>query len=143
MTNSSHLLATVNLVLGGLVFLLGLVILRENPRQRLNRIVSMLLFFGGFAAVLAGLALQLPPNSRGAGLLGNAALLWELFFPTAFVLASIFPEEREFLRRFRLPGNIRWNGFLAVVFAPHLFHFVLLAMVTGWAAAATSQVGAP
>ena len=31
------ILATVNLVLGGLAFLLGMLILRENPRQRLNR----------------------------------------------------------------------------------------------------------
>ena len=60
MTDSSHLLATVNLVLGGLVFLLGFVILRENPRQRLNRVVSLMLFFGGFGAVLAvGLVAEL------------------------------------------------------------------------------------
>ena len=35
--NSLRVLATINLVLGGLVFLLGMLILRENPRQRLNR----------------------------------------------------------------------------------------------------------
>ena len=34
------ILAALNLVLGGLVFLLGLVILRENPRQKLNRVVQ-------------------------------------------------------------------------------------------------------
>ena len=60
MTNSSHLLATVNLVLGGLVFLLGFVILRENPRQRLNRVVSMMLFFGGLGGILAALTLLVP-----------------------------------------------------------------------------------
>ena len=143
MNNSTHLLATVNLVLGGLVFLLGLVIFRENPRQRLNRIVSLLLFFGGFGSVLAGLALLLPARAPGAAGAGNEALLWELFFPTAFVLASIFPNEREFLRRFRLPGGIRWGGFLALVFAPHLVHFVLLAVMAGWNPAAGPQISPP
>jgi serine phosphatase RsbU (regulator of sigma subunit) len=143
MTNSSHLLASVNLVLGGLVFLLGLVILRENPRQRLNRIVSMLLFFGGFGTVLAALSLLLPPNSKGASLPENAAFLWELFFPTAFVLASIFPEEREFLHSFRLPESLRWNGYLVIVFAPHIVHFVLLLAMAGWSGKADPLLSAP
>jgi hypothetical protein len=46
----SQWLATLNLVLSGLVFLLGLVILRENPRHRLNRVVALLLFCGSFGA---------------------------------------------------------------------------------------------
>ena len=126
MTNSTYLLASITLVLGGLVFLLGLVILRENPHQRLNLTVSMLLFFGGFGTVLAGFALLQPAASRGAAVLENAAWLWEFFFPTAFVFAIIFPEEHVFLRTFRLPEGWRWNGFLALVFAPHVVHFVLV-----------------
>lgn len=128
MTNSSNLLATINLVLGGLVFLLGLVILRENPKQRLNRIVSLLLFFGGFGAVFQALALMLP--SRGAANVSqNAAILWELFFPTAFVLAAIFPEERPFTRLLRIPGPFRDRSFLPIVFGPHVFHLVLMIVV--------------
>ncbi len=125
MTNFTHLLASVNLVLGGLVFLLGLVILRENPRQRLNRIVSLLLFFGGFGAVLAALAV-LRPEGKGAMAPQNAAFLWELFFPTTFLLASIFPEERPFLRIVRAPDGLRWTLFMALVFTPHFFHFAIL-----------------
>ncbi|HTR96380.1 MAG TPA: SpoIIE family protein phosphatase [Candidatus Acidoferrales bacterium] len=143
MANSTHLLASVNLVLGGLVFLLGLVILRENPRQRLNRIVSMLLFFGGFGTVLAAVSLLLPVSAKGASLYENAAYLWELFFPTTFVLASIFPEERAFLRAFRLPDALRWSGFLVLVFAPHVFHFILLPLVGAWAAPAGPIVSTP
>ena len=126
MTNSSQVLATVNLVLGGLVFLLGFVILRENPRQRLNRVVSLMLFFGGFGAVLAALSLLVPGTGGGAGLQGNVAYVWELFFPTAFLLASIFPEERPFTRPFLLPGGVKTPSFSVLVYAPHAFHFVLV-----------------
>lgn len=130
--NSSSVLASVNLVLGGLVFLLGLLILRENPRQRLNRVVSMLLFFGGFGALLAGVQLLLPVQAGKPSLTANAAYLWEFFFPTSFVLASIFPEERAYLRRFRLPGGVRWTGFLLLAYAPHLVHFLLVMLMTHW-----------
>ena len=126
MTNSSQVLATVNLVLGGLVFLLGFVILRENSRQRLNRVVSSMLFFGGFGAVLAALSLLVPGTGGGAGLQANVAYVWELFFPTAFLLASIFPEERPFTRPFLLPGGVKTPSFSVLVYAPHAFHFVLV-----------------
>src|SRR5262245_28358659 len=138
MTNSSHLLATVNLVLGGLVFLLGFVILRENPRQRLNRVVSMLLLFGGLGAVLAALTLLVPGTGEGAGLQSNVAYLWELFFPTAFLLASIFPEQREFVRPFTLPGGMRSPNFILLVYSPHAFHF-LLVVVTSFIPATSSS----
>lgn len=128
MSNSSNLLATVNLVLGGLVFLLGLVILRENPKQKLNRIVSLLLFFGGFGAVFSALALMLP-GKNAASVTQNAAILWELFFPTAFVLAANFPEERAFTRLLRIPGPFRDRSFALLVFGPHIFHFVLMMVV--------------
>ncbi len=128
--NSSQLLATVNLVLGGLVFLLGFVILRENPRQRLNRVVSLMLFFGGLGAVLAALTLLVPDKAAGVGLQSNVAYLWELFFPTAFLLASIFPEERLFARPFTLPGGLRSPNFVLLVYTPHAFHFMLILVVS-------------
>jgi sigma-B regulation protein RsbU (phosphoserine phosphatase) len=123
---SSQLLATVNLVLGGLVFLLGFVILRENPHQRLNRVVSLMLFFGGLGAVLAALTLLVPGKTQGAGFQSNVAYLWELFFPTAFLLASIFPEERAYVQPFRLPGGLKSPNFVLLAYLPHAFHFLLV-----------------
>jgi serine phosphatase RsbU (regulator of sigma subunit) len=143
MTNSTYLLASVTLVLGGLVFLLGLVILRENSHQRLNRIVSLLLFFGGFGTVLAGFALLQPAASHSTDAVEKAALFWELFFPTAFVLASIFPEEHVFLRTIRLPEGLRWNGFLVLVFSPHLVHFLLLMFMNGWGSGHPLPIASP
>ena len=132
MTSTYQLLASFNLVLGGMVFLLGLVILRENPHQRLNRVVSLMLFFGGFGAVLSALALLLPAAAKGAPLGGNVAYLWQLFFPTAFLFAAIFPEERAFTRPIKLPGGSRGPGFMTLVYAPHTFHFLLVLAMATW-----------
>jgi serine phosphatase RsbU (regulator of sigma subunit) len=123
------LLATGNLILGGLVFLLGLTILRENPRQTLNRVVAFMLFFGGLGSILTALgflAVRGGPQGTaapaGVSLAQNFAYLWEFFFPTLFLFASIFPRERGFVRRFR--------GFSYLVYAPHTFHFLLLLGIT-------------
>jgi serine phosphatase RsbU (regulator of sigma subunit) len=135
-------LSTLNLSLGGLAFLLGLLILRENAGQRLNRVVSAMLFFAGLGAVLTGLAIW---SGRAAGVAGAAAAsgatrdlqnlsyLWEFFFPALFLFASVFPEERAWARyRPRLPWGLRAPGFAAWVFAPHVFHFALLLVLGVW-----------
>ena len=134
---NSHLaLSTLNLGLGGLVFLLGLVILRENPSQRVNRLVALMLFFGAFGAVLAGITF-LPGRGRGPApdLLQNMSYVWEFFFPTLFAFASVFPEERAFthIPRFTVGDRPLWTpGFTTLVFAPYVFHFVLMVMITVW-----------
>ena len=112
--------ATLNLTLGGLVFLLGFIVFRENPGQRLNRVVALMLFFGGLGSVLAALSFLASGGRAGAtsgapDLLQNMSYLWEFFFPSLFLFASIFPEEREFARRRLAP----WlPGFVPLVFAP-------------------------
>jgi serine phosphatase RsbU (regulator of sigma subunit) len=131
--NSFRLLATLNLCLGGLVFLLGLLILRENPRQRLNRVVALMLFFGGFGSILAALSFLNAGPAVGAAAADSAqrsvqnfSYLWEFFFPTLFLFASLFPEERGFTRR---GAGIPWlrfaPNFETLVYAPHAVHFVL------------------
>ncbi len=145
------LLATLNLCLGGLVFLLGLVIFRENPGQRLNRLVSLMLFFGGFGAVVAAIGLLAGRSTTSAvggqavsDLLQNVAYVWEFYFPTLFMFASIFPAERGYARRsWRIP-LLPWRpGFGVLVFAPHVFHFALTAVITRWhAPVALPKLGA-
>ncbi len=135
--NSFLLLSTLNLSLGGLVFLLGFVILRENPGQRLNRIVALMLFFGGFGAVLAALSFMAAQSAKGAAatapLLQSMSYVWEFFFPTLFLFACTFPEERPFIRRLQ---ERRWGfglpGFETLVFAPHVVHFGLALALSLW-----------
>ena len=128
--SSYLLLSTLNFSLGGLVFLLGFIILRENPRHRLNRVVAMMLFFGGVGAVLAAASFMAARagtrTAATAGLLENLSYVWEFFFPTLFLFASIFPEERGFARRRPPAAGKPWlPGFLTLVYLPHTFHFLL------------------
>src|SRR5258707_221791 len=98
--NSYLLLSTLNLALGGLVFLPGVVILRENPAHRVNRAVGLMLFFGGLGAILAGAAFLAARGAKGTAapeILNNVSYLWEFFFPTLFLFACLFPEERPFV----------------------------------------------
>jgi len=131
--SSFRLLATLNLCLGGLVFLLGLVILRENPRQRLNRVVALMLFFGGVGSILAALSFMsagpggmAPAGASAQRSVQNFSYLWEFFFPTMFLFASLFPEERAFTRRGAGIPWLRWGpNFETLVYAPHVAHFAL------------------
>jgi serine phosphatase RsbU (regulator of sigma subunit) len=137
--NSFLLLSTLELSLGGLVFLLGFIILRENSAHRLNRTVAMMLFFGGIGAVLAALsfmASRSPSTAVATGppnLLESVSYLWEFFFPTVFLFASIFPEERAFTRRMPALWGRWWTpGFGTLVFAAHFFHFALMMVLLVW-----------
>ena len=129
------LLSTLNLSLGGLVFLLGFLILRENPGQRLNRVVALMLFFGGLGAVFSALSFMASRGGTSAapGTLQDLSYVWELFFPTLFLFASIFPEERAFVRRPLLRLGRRWAlGFTPLLFVPHAFHFVFVLAASSW-----------
>ena len=105
--SASIFLATLNLMLGGLVFLLGLVILRENSRQKLNRAVAFMLFFGGLGSIVTAIDFITPAETgpRDASFIPtvsqNFSYLWEFFFPTLLVFASVFPRERSFRRKVR------------------------------------------
>jgi sigma-B regulation protein RsbU (phosphoserine phosphatase) len=136
--NTSLILATLNMALGGLVFLLGFVILRENPAQRLNRVVALMLFFGGLGAILAASAFMASVSAGqnaapGGDLLQNVAYVWEFYFPTIFLFANIFPFERAWVRRAPWrPWGLWTPGFVALTFAPHVFHFLLMIVLTVW-----------
>jgi serine phosphatase RsbU (regulator of sigma subunit) len=135
--DTNLILTSANLGLGGLVCLLGLVILRENPGQRLNQLVATMLFLGGFGAVLAGLTFASRQTATaataGPDLLQSMSYVWEFYFPTMFLFACTFPEERAFTRLPKLFGGRIWTpGFAALVYAPHAFHFLLMLVITAW-----------
>jgi serine phosphatase RsbU (regulator of sigma subunit) len=122
----TNFLATLYLLVGALVFLLGFVILREGSGEKVNRATSLMLFSGGMGSVLGGIGLLLSSVNITAAdssndLLRSFNYLWEFFFPSLLYFACVFPEERPFYKR--IPFATFW------IFGPHLFHLAFLALL--------------
>lgn len=114
--------AFLYLACGGAILLLGVLVLRASPGERLNRITAGMMLFGGLGPLVGGLGLLLPVYGKPAiegGLLAEVLNgTWEFFFPTLLLFSLAFPRERPVLKRF---GRFSWT-----LFAPHLVHIVLL-----------------
>ncbi|MGE5177654.1 MAG: PP2C family protein-serine/threonine phosphatase [Bacteroidota bacterium] len=121
---SNATIGTLYLLVAGLVFILGFVILREAPRQRLNRATALMLFFAGLGSVLGAIGFVLESISaanRGSNdLLRSFNYLWELFFPSLLFFACVFPSENRLIRR--VPFAAAW------IFAPHVAHLCLMVL---------------
>jgi len=125
--NWSTLGTGVYLACSFFLFLLGMVILRENFRSRVNRTTAFMLFFGGLGALFAAVGTTL---ARTGTLTAGAAYenwynlfyIWELFFPALLLFALVFPRETETVRRWRF---LRYS-----IFLPHLFHIFWVSFFT-------------
>src|SRR5437870_11622747 len=89
-------IALAYLVVGALVLFLGIIILREAPRERANRATALMLFSGGIGSVLGAVGIVLNsmgPNRAGANdLLRSFNYIWEFFFPSLLFFACVFPK---------------------------------------------------
>ncbi len=120
-------LATAYLTCGALMLFLGLVVLRENPRQRVNRATAAMLVCSGLGPILGAYA-SLSGSSVEAGssvfqdAFAQFAFLWEFFFPSVLLFALVFPRLHPWVRRF---PKISWALFL-----PHIFHVLLVTLLS-------------
>ena len=121
---SNATIGTIYLLVGGLVFVLGLVILRESPRERTNRATALMLFVAGLGSMLGAVGFSLDTGARAGSndLLRSFNYLWELFFPALLYFACVFPTENRLVRR--VPFVAAW------IFAPHAFHLIFMLLQT-------------
>lgn len=123
--NVGFFLASVQLTAGGLIIILGLVLLRESPRNPLNRLVALLLFFAGLGATLGSSDFLIPQinpklEQRGVDLVSEFSYLWEFFFPYLLLFSLSFPRTHPFVQRH---GSVRW-----VLFLPYIGHLLLVGL---------------
>jgi sigma-B regulation protein RsbU (phosphoserine phosphatase) len=121
----SYLLITLSVAVAAIAILLGLVIVREGPRQRLNWLTAVMLFCGGAGALLgaADFVIALRESKlllAQGGLVRSFAFVWEFFFPIFLLFTLYFPIERQPVRRFP------WLAW--VILLPYVFHFALILM---------------
>ena len=121
-------IAGVYLAGGLILFLLGTVILRENPQERVNRVTGTMMFFGGLGPILAAFGnvlVSLRPDAHvlQSGFYYNFFYLWEFFFPQLVFFSLIYPAEHRIIRRH--PRIWIW------IFLPHLFHLLVILIFSG------------
>jgi sigma-B regulation protein RsbU (phosphoserine phosphatase) len=127
---------TLYISIGVLIFLFGLVVLREAPRQRLNIITALMLFLAGLGSVLAASGKMYQGDGLGrqvshAPFVESFAYLWEFFFPALLLFSLLFPREKGILKKVPLFGLL--------IFVPHVFHLLLLL----WVSIAGVDLGLP
>lgn len=109
------------LTLGIIIILLGIIILRENPKQRINRVTAMMMFFAGMGPIFGafGLLLQASPEANLAlAPFRRIFLIWEFFFPQMLLFSFLFPREIQWAKK---------NPLLPFfIFVPHVVHFLLV-----------------
>jgi len=117
------LVASVYLACGAILLFLGGIILKENPKSRVNRVTSLMLLFAGLGPLLASLGttirvMGVPDEFVRAPLTRNIFYLWEFFFPFLLLFSLVFPEENRYLKRY---PKIKY-----LIFIPHAFHLFLV-----------------
>lgn len=110
------------LAIGVLLLLLGILIFRENPSQRLNRVTSVMIFFAAIAPIMGSFGLIIfRMNSQlniDLDFFKRIFLVWEFFFPQLLYFSFLFPLERKIVRI--LPR------IFYLVYLPYLFHFIVV-----------------
>ncbi|MEW5702932.1 MAG: GAF domain-containing SpoIIE family protein phosphatase [Candidatus Zixiibacteriota bacterium] len=119
-------IAVLYFALGAVLVWLGAVILRENPRSRINRVTALMLLLAGlgpvFASVGRAMETQGPPSPISSVPFPYSLFyIWELFFPQLLLFALVFPSERRWVSRF---PRLKF-----LIYAPYVFHVVWVAFL--------------
>ncbi|MBU1318687.1 MAG: SpoIIE family protein phosphatase [candidate division Zixibacteria bacterium] len=118
---SYQLLVSIILFISSVLLLFtGTVVLRDNPRRRLNRITGLMLILVGLGPLFAALGNFFTVDTGGSrpqSAIVGLSLLWELFFPQLVLFSMTFPVERQIVTRHRKARFL--------IFIPHVFHVIL------------------
>jgi len=122
----SLFLPTVNLAAGLLIFFMGFVILRENPRSPVNRATSLMLFSGAVGSLLGALGQLVDPDAIDtaaayAGALRTFSYMWEFFFPSLLYFALVFPVMHPFTRRM--------HTLEVALYVPYVLHLLMVVLL--------------
>jgi len=96
------LTSIIYLTVGVLLSLIGILIFRENPSQRVNRATAVMIILAALAPIMGAFGLLI---NRMNGqlrldleLFKRIFLIWEFFFPQLLYFSLIFPRARKYLK---------------------------------------------
>lgn len=114
--------AVIYLTIGILILLLGVLIFRENPNRRINRVTGIMMFLAALAPIMGAFGLLIknvsPVSEIDLSILNRIYLVWEFFFPQLLLFSFIFPKENTFIRTH--------PRVTLLIFLPHSIHFVII-----------------
>ena len=118
----TFLTSIIYLAIGVLLLLLGILIFRENPSQRLNRATSVMIFFAAIAPIMGAFGLLIfkmnTQSNIDLNFFKRLFLVWEFFFPQLLYFSFLFPRERKIVQN--LPRIIYF------IYLPYIFHFIVV-----------------
>lgn len=109
------------LTIGIILILIGIIICKENFKQRINRITGIMMFFAATGTIFAAFGLLLQNSSiehTNLEILRKLFLIWEFFFPQMLLFSLVFPFEFKWFKKHRL---LTWS-----IFIPHIIHFFIV-----------------
>ena len=117
--NLEQLISLIYLASGLILLVLAAIILRENPGNRLNRMVTVMLTCAAIAPLATAIyesVLADIPNLPTWFV--NSFYIWELFFPALLYFSVIFPEPQS--------AYVGHKRLFELAFIPHFFHLILV-----------------
>lgn len=125
--NFALLTSIIYLTVGVLLALIGILIFRESPTQRINRATAVMLMLAALAPIFGAFGLLIQKMNvefqLDLHLFQRIFLIWEFFFPQLLYFSLIFPRERKFVNDY--PRLIYF------LYLPHLFHFLIVLFFRG------------
>lgn len=120
--NLELIIAVVYLACATLLFIIAVLIFREDPRKRINRITALMFGFAAFGPLFYGFGIFIGDAITNRGPIYNLVYVWELFFPQLVFFALVFPSTSRFYNRF---ARLKY-----LIFVPHLFHLALTTILS-------------
>jgi len=123
----SLLTSIIYLTIGVLLSLIGILIFRENPSQRINRATAVMILLAALAPIMGAFGLLISRMNAqlklDIELFKRIFLIWEFFFPQLLYFSLIFPRERKYLQDY--PRVVYF------LYLPHVFHFLVVLLFRG------------
>lgn len=116
-----YITSILYLTLGIIIIILGMIILKDNIKQRINRITGIMMLLAGTGPIFGafGILMQSVPDTyTSLQPLSRLFLVWEFFFPQMLLFSFVYPQEIKFVKQ---KAYLKY-----LIFIPHIIHFLMV-----------------